>query len=103
MKTLADPAGSSLDLLDPTTSWRQHCAEAGLPAAWQELFSPAELVIAREVKWGLSNKEIAALLSKSPATVKGQVASILHKVNLPSRGRLIAWLHTGKTYEGVVR
>ena len=41
---------------------------------------------------GLSNREIAALLGKSPATVKNQVSTILGKIGVPTRTRLIARL-----------
>jgi len=41
---------------------------------------------------GLTNREIAAALGKSVATVKNQVSSCLHKLAIPTRGRLIAAL-----------
>ncbi|MDB6128615.1 MAG: hypothetical protein JWM35_2511 [Verrucomicrobia bacterium] len=57
------------------------------------LLSPAERRVMEQIKRGFSTKEIAAALNKSPATVKAQIASILKKLNAPSRCRLIAWLH----------
>ena len=57
------------------------------------MLSPAELAVTMHLRMGLSNKEIAAALGKSPATVKAQVASVLRKLEVPTRGRLIAWLH----------
>ena len=50
--------------------------------------------MAAQVTRGLSNREIAAVLGKSPATVKNQVAMILRKLGVPTRTRLIARLHT---------
>lgn len=41
---------------------------------------------------GLSNGEIARVLGKSKFTVKSQVSSILTKLGVPTRGRLIAIL-----------
>jgi DNA-binding NarL/FixJ family response regulator len=57
------------------------------------LLTPAERAVLTPLSRGLSNKEIAAAVGKSPATIKTQVASILHKFGQPSRGRLIASLH----------
>ena len=45
-----------------------------------------------QLKHGFSNKEIAAVLGKSSATVKNQVAALLRKVGVPTRSRLIARL-----------
>lgn len=62
------------------------------------MLTPAEMAVTMHVRIGLSNKEIAASLGKSPATVKAQVASILRKLEVPTRCRLIAWLyqHSGR-------
>ncbi len=57
------------------------------------LISPAERELLPHLSAGLSNKEIAVSLGKSPATVKAQVASVLRKLQLCSRTRLIAWLY----------
>jgi two-component system nitrate/nitrite response regulator NarL len=61
------------------------------------MLSPAERQVIMQVRLGLSNKEIADVLGKSPATVKAQVASILRKLEVPTRCRLIAWLHQAKS------
>lgn len=53
----------------------------------------AEWQVTQHLRLGLSNKEIAVALGKSPATVKAQVASVLSKLEQPTRCRLIAWLH----------
>lgn len=70
-----------------------------LPAAsaprallWR-LVSPAERELLPHLCLGLSNKEIAAALGKAPGTVKAQLGSVLKKLELPTRGRLVAWLH----------
>lgn len=52
--------------------------------------SPAEQAVVAEVCQGLTNREIGARLGKSEFTVKNQVSTILRKVGLPTRGRLIA-------------
>lgn len=54
--------------------------------------SSAELEVCRLVICGLSNKEIARLRRRSPATIKNQVASILDKFGLPNRCHLLARL-----------
>jgi DNA-binding NarL/FixJ family response regulator len=54
--------------------------------------SPAERMVAMQLIQGLSNKEIAQALGKSECTVKNQVSTILRKLGVPSRGRLIAQL-----------
>ena len=54
---------------------------------------PAEQAVTEQLRVGLTNKEIAAVLGKSPATVKAQVGSILHKLRMPTRCRLLVWLH----------
>jgi DNA-binding CsgD family transcriptional regulator len=76
------------------------------PAGWLELnaklasspvllrtLSRAERLVAVYVGLGLTNKEVAIILAKSPLTVKTQLSSILDKLEMPNRGRLIAWLH----------
>jgi DNA-binding NarL/FixJ family response regulator len=45
-----------------------------------------------QVAQGLSNKEIAQVLGKSEFTVKNQVSTMLQKLGVPSRGRLIVLL-----------
>jgi len=52
--------------------------------------SPAERRVARQLAQGCSNREIAAALDKSEATVKRQVGACLRKLGVPSRARLIA-------------
>lgn len=58
---------------------------------FSNLTSTERLVVVH-LKFGLSNKEICAALGKSEATVKNQVASILRKLGVPSRARLVALL-----------
>lgn len=65
---------------------------AVFPSAWSATLSPAERAVTAHLCRGLSNREIAAVLGKSPATVKNQVATILGKIGVPTRTRLIALL-----------
>lgn len=57
------------------------------------MLTPAECEVMLQICSGLSNKEIASVLGKSPMTVKRQVASILNKFGQPTRLRLVAFLH----------
>lgn len=52
--------------------------------------TPAERLVAAHVVEGLSSKEIATCLSRSEATVKNQIGSILSKTGVPTRARFIA-------------
>lgn len=77
---------------DATLSWRDICArQAPVPASLADL-SPAERMVALQVAQGLTNREIARVLGKSEITVKHQVSSILAKLGVPSRTRLIVLL-----------
>jgi DNA-binding NarL/FixJ family response regulator len=53
--------------------------------ATDELLTPAEIRVLRLIAGGNANKEIAAVLSLSEETVKGQVRSILSKLNAKDR------------------
>jgi predicted ATPase/DNA-binding NarL/FixJ family response regulator len=53
--------------------------------------SPRELEVARLVAQGLTNKQIAAELVVSPATVRSHVEHILDKLNLHSRAQVAVW------------
>jgi len=57
-----------------------------------QLLTPAERRIVQEVCAGKRNREIAESLNKSVLTVKTQMNSIFQKLNLRSRGELIARL-----------
>jgi DNA-binding NarL/FixJ family response regulator len=48
--------------------------------------------VAQLVGQGCRNEEIAQRLGKSVLTVKKQLCSIYEKLDVPNRGRLIAWL-----------
>ncbi len=76
----------------PTASWVEISAGLGSFGPRLAQFSPAERVVARYLSEGLSNREIAALLGKSEATVKNQVSACLRKCGVPTRSRLIAML-----------
>lgn len=56
------------------------------------VLTPAESRVLAHLLRGLCNKEIAGELNRAEATVKNQVASILHKYGVPSRARLMAVL-----------
>ncbi len=75
-----------------TMSWTEYRAHSVLPAEWSRALSPAEQAVAVHLCEGLSNRQIAAVLCKSPATVKNQVAACLRKLGVPTRTRLIALL-----------
>ena len=80
------------ELPSATASWADYSARVALPAPWAQALSPAERAVTAHLCRGLSNREIAALLGKSPATVKNQVSAILGKIGVPTRTRLIARL-----------
>ena len=73
-------------------SWREFCALPAVDLPVLAELSPAERVVAMQVAQGLTNKEIARVLGKSEITVKHQVSSILAKLGVPSRTRLIVLL-----------
>jgi two-component system, NarL family, nitrate/nitrite response regulator NarL len=75
-----------------TVRWADYNAHLALPAPWAQVLSPAERAVTAHLCRGLSNREIAAVLGKSPATVKNQVSAILGKIGVPTRTRLIALL-----------
>lgn len=56
----------------------------------------AELLVLELVAAGRTNKQIAAGLSKSAATVKNQVSSILHKLSLTTRAELATFFHRAR-------
>jgi DNA-binding CsgD family transcriptional regulator len=56
-------------------------------------FSASEREVAIRVREGLSNREIAAELRRSPLTVKTQVASIFSKLGVRRRTRVAALLN----------
>ncbi|MCW5548327.1 MAG: response regulator transcription factor [Opitutaceae bacterium] len=73
-------------------SWREFCAQQTSDIQRLARLAPAEQAVAMQVAQGLSNREIARALGKSEFTVKTQVCSILRKLGVPSRGRLIVLL-----------
>lgn len=77
----------------PPEGWLEFSARLRADSPLLTMLSPAERAVTMQIKKGLSNKEIASALEKSSATVKAQVASILRKMSMPTRARLIAWLH----------
>lgn len=70
---------------------------AGLPLGFDQkvndaLLTPTEREVCKLVICGLSNKEIACVRCRSPATIKNQVASILDKFGVPNRCHLLVRL-----------
>lgn len=76
----------------PTASWAEIFAEQPARSPMLARLSPAERVVALEIRRGLSNKEIAHALGKSEATVKHQVAACLKKCSARNRVQLIVKL-----------
>lgn len=66
-------------------------APAGPPQAQLEGLSERETAVLRLVAQGLSNKEIADMLSLSEHTVKSHLQSILDKLHLRSRAHAAAY------------
>ncbi len=62
------------------------------PGAVVKLTQAEAAVVARAAR-GLSNREIATALRKSPATVKGQLSSVYRKLHIPGRVQLILMFH----------
>jgi DNA-binding CsgD family transcriptional regulator len=62
--------------------------------------SQRERDVLAELARGLTNAEIARRLGVSPETVKGYVASLLHKLGVPSRAAAVAVLMRGRRSEG---
>lgn len=63
-----------------------------VPSASLDRLTAAERLVAVHVAQGLSNKEIASLLSRAEPTVKNHVASALRKFRVQSRCQLIVRL-----------
>jgi DNA-binding CsgD family transcriptional regulator len=79
--------------VSPVSSWREISSQITIDFPWMASLAPAERVVALHIRQGLSTKEIAAALGKSPATVKGQMRSILRKLGAKTHSRLIVRLH----------
>jgi DNA-binding NarL/FixJ family response regulator len=77
----------------PVQSWPAPTLSSSPPPPLDlSRMAPAEAVILQHLRLGLTNREIATFLGKSEFTVKNQVSTILRKVGLPTRARLIALL-----------
>lgn len=59
----------------------------------QHLLTPREQEVLTLVAEGASNREIAGRLFVEVSTVKSHVSSVLSKLALPSRAKLIAWVY----------
>ena len=53
--------------------------------------TPAEQRVLQELKHGLSNKAIAAVLIVSPRTVESHLSSLLAKTGCQNRTQLVLW------------
>lgn len=51
--------------------------------------TPAEAAVVAQAARGLSNREVAAVLRKSEATVKGQLTQVYRKLGVKNRLQLI--------------
>lgn len=76
----------------PTASWADIFSGLHETNPVFRHFSPAERVVALQVRRGLSNREIARALGKSEATVKNQVSACLKKSGARNRVQLIVRL-----------
>ena len=56
------------------------------------LLTARQLEVARYIGQGLSNKEIAARLTRSERTVEGHVEQICNKLGFNSRVQVAAWI-----------
>lgn len=66
-------------------------------SAREAKLSPVEVAVLELVAEGMTNSEIATTLSKSSATVKAQVSSILRKLGARNRSAAVAlWVRRGR-------
>lgn len=89
--TPPDFVASAIDVLRTTPERAAELVGSNFPRDLQTL-SNAEWRVLHFLKLGMSNKEIASALARSEATVKNQIASVLRKLCVPSRARLLALL-----------
>ncbi|MDI6104110.1 response regulator transcription factor [Actinoplanes sp. NEAU-A12] len=66
-----------------------------------DLLSPREIEVVTLIGRGMSNKQIAAQLFITLATVKNHVHNILDKLNVTARGEAVAYLRTRHRLEPV--
>jgi len=64
--------------------------------AQQQTLTPVEILIAPYVSTGLSNKQIAQEIHRSPTTVKGHVENLMHKFGVANRTALAVMLSVKK-------
>ena len=91
-----------IDVVDPTSSWKERTAAYSMIASGKDLsfvlmrepeqFYPGLLLIAE----GLTNAEIAERLYVSEATVKTHVRHILEKLRLRNRAEAAAFAVRGR-------
>lgn len=91
LKIPPDSVPSPVDVLRTTPDRAAELVGPNFPSELQTL-TDAEWRVICHLKLGMSNKEIASAVERSEATVKNQVASVLHKLCVPTRARLIALL-----------
>jgi non-specific serine/threonine protein kinase len=56
------------------------------------LLTPRQLEVARLIAEGMSNKEIAARITRSERTVEGHVEQICNRLGFNSRVQIAAWV-----------
>lgn len=71
---------------------RQEPRRPARPQLAEPLLTARQLEVARFIGQGLSNKEIAARLTRSERTVEGHVEQICNKLGFNSRVQIAAWI-----------
>ncbi|MBV9578018.1 MAG: hypothetical protein JO057_05450 [Chloroflexi bacterium] len=77
--------------LDQAVGLAEALMQARVASTSESALSPREVEVARRLGRGLTNKQIAAELVVSPATVRTHVEHILAKLDLTSRAQIAVW------------
>jgi DNA-binding NarL/FixJ family response regulator len=73
---------------------RNNSEKPGAGARAKNRLTPAEMDVLRLLSTGRNNDEIAVALDKSRGTVKHQVSSVLHKLEVRDRVAAVVWWYT---------
>ena len=76
----------------PAANWAEIFAGIDERRLLLDQLSADERAVVGHLRDGLTNREIAARVEKSEATVKRHVSACLKKFRVPTRGRLMALL-----------